>query len=67
MYMWNPIRIITFRDKIADVVVYIEKLKVSLNSFSDLSLAYSEVLVYVQLPKILFALTMTEPERSWVA
>lgn len=65
--MWNPIRIITFRDKIADVVVYIEKLKVSLNSFSDLSLAYSEVLVYVQLPKILFALTMTEPERSWVA
>lgn len=67
MYMWNPIRIITFRDKTADVVVYIEKLKVSLNSFSDLSLAYSEVLVYVQLPKILFALTMTEPERSWVA
>lgn len=65
--MWNPIRIITFRDKTADVVVYIEKLKVSLNSFSDLSLAYSEVLVYVQLPKILFALTMTEPERSWVA
>lgn len=65
--MWNPIRIITFRDKIADVVVYMEKLKVSLNSFSDLSLAYSEVLVYVQLPKILFALTMTEPEGSWVA
>lgn len=65
--MWNPIRIITFRDKIADVVVYIEKLKVSLNSFSDLSLAFSEVLVYAQLPKILFALKMTEPEGSQVA